>query len=173
MRKDLHYAGFWVRLVADFVDSALLDGVTCLVAVAIFGAWFGLAKLPLMSSSVKLGGESFFDAFDPFLIQVVLVSARLLLSASYFILSTSWYGTTLGKRIFRIQVVRAETLDLMDLKQSAVRFCAYSLSYLSLGAGFLMCLFHPEKRGLHDWIADTVSVIPRIERRDVESGDHS
>lgn len=152
------YAGFWIRVIADFLDSTLLDVVSCLLELMILGAVYGVGVL--IFSREKMGG-SFLDAFDPFFLQLSLVGIRGALSLFYFSWGTYRYGTTLGKRCFHIYVVSEAGHSPVNLKQSIIRCAAYLVSYLPFGTGFLMVAFQPEKRGLHDLIAGTVSVIKK------------
>jgi uncharacterized RDD family membrane protein YckC len=153
--SNTKYAGFWIRWVADVIDSIFLDIVTCLVALMGLGIiyWFKV----LFSSSQE--SVSFFEVLNPFVLQLILVAIRGGVSFVYFTWATYFFGTTLGKRPFRIYVVTYVGHEPVTLRQSVLRCFGYIASYLPLCAGFIMVLFHPEKRALHDWIAGTVSVI--------------
>jgi uncharacterized RDD family membrane protein YckC len=152
---QVRYAGFWIRAVADFLDSIVLDLATCLVALMALGGvyWMRILFFPLE----KL--ESPLDLLDPFLLQFILVCVRVVLSLFYYTLGTYWYGTTLGKRFFKVYVVSFPHFQAIGWKQSLIRFLGYGVSYLPFFGGFLMVAFHPHKRGLHDLIAGTVSII--------------
>jgi uncharacterized RDD family membrane protein YckC len=153
--EQTRYAGFWIRLIADFLDSLILDIATCVGALMVLGGGYWVKRF----FHAQPGLTSPFDLLDPFVLQVLLVSVRVFLSLFYYSLGTYWYGTTLGKRWFNIYVVSYPSLQPVGKWQSLVRFLGYGVSYLPFGMGFLMVAFHPQKRGLHDLIAGTASVI--------------
>jgi uncharacterized RDD family membrane protein YckC len=69
-------------------------------------------------------------------------------------------GATPGKKVFglRVQMVNGEPIGI---GAGLLRYVGYYVSGLTLGIGFLMVAFTPEKRGLHDYIAGTVVVRQR------------
>ena len=183
----LSYAGFWIRLIADAIDSILLDIVTCLILLMGFGTAYWVKHL-----SSGADAPSFFEAFDSFTVQIIMAGIRIVLAFGYFSYATYRYGTTLGKKPFGIYVVSYPQENATDLtdpdapllevapslgkhhkvlrdsafvpvtkKNSVIRSAAYALSYLPFGTGFFMVLFHPEKRALHDLLAGTVSIISK------------
>jgi uncharacterized RDD family membrane protein YckC len=154
--NEVKYAGFWIRLVADIVDSILLDVSTCLVALMGLGLTYW-GKVIFFSGLIE--SNDFLNSVNPFILQFILIGIRGFLSLGYFTWATYRYGTTLGKRLFHIQVVSVIDHSPVSLKQSLVRCLGYIVSYIPLGAGFLMVLFQPKKRALHDLIAGTVSII--------------
>ncbi len=150
------YAGFWVRLVADVLDSLLLTGAAWVIQVGVLRVFHLFLCL-----YQKNNGESmvpFDNAFNPFFVQVLNVGIYFCIAFPYFIYGHLKWGTTLGKKPLSIYVVDAETLGPISLKQSMIRFFAYGLSYLPLCAGFTMAAFHPRKQTLHELLAQTVSV---------------
>ena len=149
----MNYAGFWIRLAAHLIDFILLNAVE--VALE-----YGLS-LPLGLSAVSQ--------------QALGVLLSLALCYFYYVEIPMRRGTTLGKQVFGIYVLDAKTGNNFTKKQSIARMFAYLLSYAIIGCGFLMAAFHPQKRGLHDLIAGTVSVrrkkgekVPGVERELLE-----
>ena len=157
---DVHlrfqYAGFWKRVVADIIDSVVLNGVSLLVALMILGCfyWVGIFF-------GKAGGaaRSLFDDFSAFYIQILLGSLRIVSSLIYYTWGTYRFGTTLGKRCFHIYVVNVSDGSKITLEQSFIRYVGYALSAIPLYAGYLMVALESKKRGLHDLLAGTVSII--------------
>lgn len=86
--------------------------------------------------------------FSPF-VCVFLVSGPL-----YFTVTVVAWSTTLGKRILGLRVVRKDGPGI-SFGRAFARYFYYSISFLIFGIGFLMILFTPDKRGLHDLICDT------------------
>ena len=142
------YAGFWIRLLADMIDTIVLTVAAWFVELMILGVvyWIGHYAAP------------FQDAFNALWLQIANGVIYLLLAAPYYTWGHYRYGTTIGKRPFRIYVVSEATRLPITMKQSILRSLGYVVSYLPMGAGFLMAALHPEKRALHDLIAGTVSI---------------
>jgi uncharacterized RDD family membrane protein YckC len=152
-----HYAGFWIRFVAAWIDIIVLNFATWFVELLILGViyWTWLLRS-------KGAVPSYASAFDPVLVQTVALLIYILLAIPYYGWGTYRFGTTLGKRPFRIYVVQEGTYANLTLRQSLLRCLAYVASYLPFGAGFAMAAVHPKKRALHDLIAGTVSVVREL-----------
>lgn len=150
---NFHYAGFWIRSVAALVDELILNVTSLLIFAAFVGAFFWGQRL------LGDGGAVTFEAvFGSFVSQIALIVISVAVSGVYYVIGHYRYGTTLGKKVFRIYVVNAEGYGPISVEQSVTRAVAYALSYAILGCGFFMAGFHPRKQGLHDIIAKTVSI---------------
>lgn len=126
-------AGFWVRAAAYVVDSLLLGVV----------------------------GLSVNAAFDVEPVAAGLSSAEyvnIVISTLYVVVGWSSFGTTVGGRLFRLYVVRPDG-SMPGAFRSLVRQLATIASVLTLGFGYLMIGLRPDRRALHDLIADTYVVI--------------
>ena len=77
------------------------------------------------------------------------------LSLAYIIIGWSKYGTTIGKRIFKLYVVDDQTGRAPTMGKAFLRLVGYIIDGLTLYIGFLMIAFTADKRGLHDMIAKT------------------
>jgi uncharacterized RDD family membrane protein YckC len=154
-----HYAGFWIRLLADGIDTLLIWLADFLLLLMGLGLIYW-TKVALGTAS---GEESFnvLGVLSSEWLQASLWILRGGLALLYFTWATYKYGTTLGKRVFRISVVSAQDLGPVSFWNSLVRCLSYALSYLPLCAGFLMAGLHPEKKALHDLIAGTVSIVKK------------
>ncbi len=71
------------------------------------------------------------------------------------ILWIKFLGTP-GKLLLDCQVVDAESLEPMSIKQAILRYVAYLASILPLFLGFLWVARDKRKQGFHDKIADTI-----------------
>lgn len=69
-------------------------------------------------------------------------------------------GATVGKRLMGIRVLRADGSPLGVLR-SLLRTFGYCLSTPLFNFGFLVAIFHPESRALHDLLSGSVVVEPR------------
>ncbi|MBI4083935.1 MAG: RDD family protein [Candidatus Lambdaproteobacteria bacterium] len=135
------YAGFWRRVVAAFIDSA--------VAVAA-GNVLGFAVGILAAGT---GGN---PQSRGWLLGILLAS--LAFGWLYFaLLECSRIQATLGKRAMGIQVT-----DLgggrISFEHATGRYFGKYVSLAILGIGFLMVAFTAKKQGLHDILARTLVV---------------
>ena len=135
-KESMNYAGFWIRSGAHIIDFFLLNAVEiCLEH---------LISIPLDLS--------------PFSQQILGVGVTIPISSWYYCVYQAKRGQTVGKKIFGITVMDEKSRLPLTQKQAVFRFFGYLLSYLPAGGGFLMAAFHPEKKGLHDLFAGTLSV---------------
>ena len=137
-------ASFKARLLAfgiDFMTTVLI----CLLVVAL-GANL-LSRAGLLNNDKHIDLE--FDLHHWYsLIFVVL----------YFGLFTYLgNGQTLGKRLLGIRVVSLVD-EKMSLWQSFERALGYGASALELGFGFIQYFVHPNRRTVHDRIAETIVI---------------
>ena len=150
----------WKRLAADLVDSCVLDILSLFIVFAGAGAWYW-AKLILNSQS----GEDlpsldlWLRGADPNLLLALFGLPRGLLSLFYYSEGHYLYGTTLGKRLFRIFVCSFDGFGSLTRKQAYLRTLHYLTSYVTFGVGFFWAVFSSEKRALHDFLAKTVCVV--------------
>jgi uncharacterized RDD family membrane protein YckC len=158
MNQSVRYAGFWIRFLADVIDTLILTAVSWGLEILVLGAFYWIQFSLMPGGGGIESAPEFWDAFSGLFVQVLNVGIYLALSFPYFAYGTFKYGTTLGKRPFGIRVVDAETLGPITLKQSIIRFAGYSLSGILLLAGYLMAAWHPRKQALHDLMAKTVSL---------------
>src|SRR5947208_255797 len=63
-------------------------------------------------------------------------------------------GATPGKLVLKLKVVRPDGAKV-SLGRALGRYFAKMISAVLLGIGYIMAAFDPEKRALHDRIADT------------------
>ena len=156
----IRYAGFWIRCLAHIIDTVITEAAGLLVTLMLLGVFY------------LLGGvhETFWNAYNSLYVQIVEGVVGLGIVIPYYVIGHFRYGTTLGKRLFRIYVVDAKTLKPISLRQSWIRCFAYVVSYLPIGVGFLMVAFQPRKQALHDLIAGTVSIRKDREPKAVSAG---
>jgi len=146
------YAGFWLRLVAWFIDAIVL-GIGGGILTAPFAGWglFNLHSLmhgrPPSPDELLLHGF-FFRAF---------IVKALLHWAYYSLLESSTWQATLGKKALGLEVT-----DLMGARVSfgraTARWAARYISVMTLGIGYVMAGFTERKQALHDMIAGTLVI---------------
>lgn len=69
-------------------------------------------------------------------------------------------GATPGKKVFGLRVVSVDGSPI-ELWQGGLRVFGYWVNEVTFGIGYLMVAFTAEKRGLHDFIANTAVVRER------------
>jgi uncharacterized RDD family membrane protein YckC len=133
------YGGFWRRLAARLIDTAILAVVVTLAGSIldqfIANAYGTRPDVDLVTSE---GND-------------VLI---LVLVFTYEVLFVRIYNATPGKMALGLKILRA---DGSRLRSGTIlgREWARSLSGIILGIGYLMAGFDDEKRALHDRLCDT------------------
>lgn len=131
-----------MRFAAYLIDSVIVF-VGLLIVRLILSVVMGAAK------DTVFGGNLLFQYNLKDIVLYVMESL-------YFILFTYYTGTTIGKRLMNLKVVRTdgeERLHLLNIiyRETVGRF----LCGVICGLGYLMAGIDGEKRGLHDILADT------------------
>lgn len=130
---EVKYAGFWIRYVANVIDSLVLAIPQMIVGVI-----------------MGVGGVSSKSSFP--------MAISMLVTWIYFIFMTEKYQATLGKRAVGIRVV-SDNSEKLTLGQIILRETIGKLvSMVILGIGYIMAGFTARKQALHDKIASTVVV---------------
>lgn len=70
-------------------------------------------------------------------------------------------GKTLGKKLLKIRVVSL-THSKITLFQAIERALGYGASFLELGFGFMQFFINPNRRTVHDRIAETIVVDEKL-----------
>jgi len=81
----------------------------------------------------------------------------LFLSTSYFVVMQGFGGSTIGKLILRLKVVKKDGLDIGYL-DSFIRFVGYFISSIPAFLGFLWSYIDSNSQAWHDKIAGTVVI---------------
>jgi uncharacterized RDD family membrane protein YckC len=146
-------AGFWRRAIASAVDLSLLAGAFALLDV--IASLLLRRPLPRLR---QLGPDYLLDVAvngDAFALTGMILFAALALL--YFIVFHAALGQTVGKRLVGLRVIDGWG-ERPSLLRAAGRALAYVPSLVLVGLGFLWIAFDRDKRGLHDWLADTYVV---------------
>lgn len=131
------YAGFWIRLIAYIID---------LIVVAALGGLLNTFSFGLLNR------ELYFPILGENALSYVVAMF------SYFVLMTYYFSQTLGKMIMKIKV---ETNKGTKLKISDVLYrevIGRLLTTALFNIPYIAVVFTDKKKGLHDYIADTVVV---------------
>lgn len=140
-KAEFRYGGFWMRVLAYFVDQIVLG---LAIFVLYFVAFFALAT--------SARGRA--DERAALALSVVLAGLQILIVISYETWMVGKFGATLGKMACGLRVVMSDGSKVSYMRALG-RWFGKVLSGLIFGIGFLMVAFDPEKRGLHDRICET------------------
>jgi uncharacterized RDD family membrane protein YckC len=141
------YGGFWMRLLALFVDRILLGLVIGPLAVI----WV----LPLVMGAARGGMEDgppawFFTTLPLFIFASFAV--QWLYEA---LLTSSTWQATLGKKLLKLKVTDMAG-NRISFGRATGRFFGKILSGMMCNIGFIMAAFTDRKQALHDMIAGTL-----------------
>ncbi len=150
------YAGFWIRLVAYFVDGCVLGAISMVIMVPLFFLMFvAIAFMsPNSDDSANAGlGSIFCCAYC--MIFIVAIVAQWLYYAWF---ESSKYMATPGKMLLGLIVVDENTGGRITFAQATLRLVAKVLTGLILYIGYIAIAFSSKKQGLYDMIAHTLVV---------------
>ena len=135
---EMKYAGFWIRLLASFIDSVLIVLLAAPLLTAIYGQEYWMD--PTQSNMA-------IDALINYLLPALVI-----------ILFWIYRSATPGKMICSIAIVDAKTGGKPGTGQFIGRYLAYYVSMLPLFLGFFWVAFDKRKQGFHDKLAGTAVV---------------
>jgi uncharacterized RDD family membrane protein YckC len=159
----VHVAGFWRRAAAGVVDGLILTLVFGLLGL--LGAVILRRPLPRWS---QLGPDYVVDlAFNGSVVAETGLLLLGILGFLYFFIFHTTRGQTPGKRLLVVRVIDAYGVT-PSAGRTLLRTIGYVPSLLFLALGFFWIGFDREKRGLHDWLADTYVVRERGARGTAE-----
>lgn len=142
-----HYAGFWIRVAARFIDGIILlttQAFTALLFFGTFGAEFSPTLMVSKPLSLRLG------------FQFLSYAIGILYEAAFL----HYQGATPGKMALGLKVVRSDGRPL-GWGISVGRYFMNLVSGIIIGIGYIMAGFDNEKRALHDRVCDTRVIYKR------------
>ncbi|MDI6641842.1 MAG: RDD family protein, partial [Elusimicrobiota bacterium] len=146
------FAGFWIRAVSFIVDFFVLV-ILAIIARFSMGIIVGFLISTFLNIKPDTAPKSLWDAVI-FTIIVASIIVVIFLGFFYELWMHVRFGQTIGKIFTGIRVVTLQDGPL-PYKLSLLRCLGKILNCLTLGAGFISTAFHPQKRALHDLIANT------------------
>lgn len=149
------YAGFWIRVWASVIDSALLLLIVFPLLSLIPSA---TRTRPAAGALFDAAGRINLDAFGPVIpgpLHIILFWVLPGVAVVAFWLARR---ATPGKMAIRARVVDAETGQRLRPGQSVVRYLGYYVSTLPLGLGLICVGIDARKQGWHDKLAHSVVV---------------
>lgn len=133
--EPTRYAGFWLRVAANIIDSIILTTVFTLLGVST-----GLFSAP--------PGEFFQYAYPGSIVFPWLY---------YALFESSHLQATIGKHLLHIKVTDMQGARATFARATGRHF-GKILSGVILAIGYLMVAFTKRKQGLHDILAKTLVV---------------
>jgi uncharacterized RDD family membrane protein YckC len=133
------YVGLVTRAIAFVADAAIINVVAAIVAAAVA---LVLSVFPvghdLKTVVVAIGGVAFFAWV-----------------VGYFATFWTTTGQTPGNRLMQIRVTRPGG-EPLEARRALLRVVGLLLAAIPLFAGFVPILLTDRRRGLADWMADSV-----------------
>jgi len=136
---ELHYAGFWIRFLAVFVDGLVVGPMQIIAALAsgfTFRQMIGLQPRGIMAT-------------------LTLTAMQYAIAALYEILMIGRFGATLGKMACGIKVIRENGTPVSMALSTGRYFAKWLLGLPTIYIGYIMAAFDIEKRALHDRLCST------------------
>jgi uncharacterized RDD family membrane protein YckC len=146
------FAGFWLRVVAGFIDNMLLGAVlgAILVPVFLLGG-FGAALQSMATHDHQPDPAAIFV----FASSIALFAGASLLAGwlyyAYFE-SSEWQGTV-GKKVMNLVVTDLEGNRVSFGRASGRYFARFITNLIPLGIGYILAGITEKKQALHDMIA--------------------
>jgi len=129
-------ASVWLRVLAGTYD-----------ALPLLGLWFFAGAIALSLSGGSLESH---QQLRKLLTQALVLA----FTATYFVVSWTRGGQTIGMRAWRLRVMRTDGTRV-TWPRALLRFAVALVSLGALGAGFAWALLDAGKRTWHDIAADT------------------
>jgi uncharacterized RDD family membrane protein YckC len=136
---DTEYSGIVTRTLAFLIDAAIVNGVAVVVTGAV-----------ALILSVLPGSERLHA------LQIAIAGAAFIgWCIAYWTTFWTTTGQTPGDRAMRIRVTAADGSRLHVIR-AVVRLAGIVAAAAPLFAGFVPIMLTDRRRGLQDWLADTV-----------------
>lgn len=141
--KMFRPAGFSRRVIATMIDALIIGLLSQFLLFA------GLMGIRLSNTG---SGFEFSD------IGAILFNGLLFVTIGYFTFFHAHDGQTPAKMMLRIKVVTREGRGLSPI-HAFIRTLCYFLSAFFFGIGFIVTIFEPKKRALHDLLSGTEVIL--------------
>jgi uncharacterized RDD family membrane protein YckC len=137
--------GFLLRGLAFLTDQlVLLFILTIFITAGFAGLGFGGPG----------GGREISFLKQARVLVPALLPLSIVLGLTYFSFFHAAWGQTIGKMIFGLRVIQTDG-EPLSFSRGLARSCAYMLSAIPLGVGFLWVALSAEKKAWHDLILGT------------------
>lgn len=144
--NEPRFAGFWIRVGAYVIDQVILNLVALPTTI-----WLTVRMQNIMQQGFQ-GGQ--FD-WGAYLGYMGLSSAiGIFISILYNVFFVGRYAATLGKMLVKIKIVTADGGRVTYLRALG-RLGGQIVSSMTCMIGYLLPIWDPEKRALHDHMCNT------------------
>lgn len=142
---NITVAGFWERFSARMLDSVLtyIAAIPLMLIVGFPFYWIRATNDP-----------------EPLWAGLAILAAWFVAWVSYYSILHGAYGQTIGKILLGVKVTEVSGKPI-SYGRALVRSIAEILSVIPLSVGYLIAVFNPRRRALHDFISGTVVVRTR------------
>jgi uncharacterized RDD family membrane protein YckC len=146
------YAGFWLRVLAYFIDAIILGvfGVPILIGAAMALGVGGIL------SGIPRGGNPFENGMPPVFFLFIWFCALLAIGGTWLyhalLESSEWEGTA-GKKALGLIVTDMNGQRVSFARASGRHFGKIVTSFIPLGIGYAMAGFTEKRQALHDLLA--------------------
>lgn len=153
-------AGFWRRFASFIIDNIFIVVSTLVISSIVIAIIFSI--FPDLADKyvvTEYSWDAILDASEKpaTWLDWTVFAGWIIFGIAYWTVAIGWKGRTVGKLMLGLKVVRANGRRV-GYKRALGRCMGYVLCYITLGFGFLAIAWNKQKRGLHDFICDTMVV---------------
>lgn len=142
MTSEIKYSGFWRRFLAMFTDGFML------FMPNLYAIWFvskSSTLVELLANAIQM--------------LAIITLPMIFISAAYSIFSIHYFGTTIGKALAGIWIVR-ESGEKLSVKRALFRqTVGRKVSGALLGAGYWSLIKNPKKQTWHDQMVGSLAIV--------------
>lgn len=148
------YGDFWTRLIALFIDGLIVGAfqfVILLIFIPILGLSFGglFTTSEASQEQINVVSAGFFAIFN------LLFLILFVIYETYFVILTSKYGATWGKKALGLRVIDESGNNISIGKAILREVIGKWISGAVFNLGYIWVAFDEKKQGWHDKIANT------------------
>ena len=152
--NEIHYGGFGERLLAFLINGILSGILIVFIFSIIISSKYNTSDLISMNDTMRSTGVIDSRIWS---ILGIFFLTFLIVTVLYSTISIGVWGRTVGKAALKLKVVKPDG-SRVSIMRAFGRSIAYILNYFTFGLSFLIIAFTHKKRGLHDYIADTIVI---------------
>lgn len=147
------YAGFWLRLVANIIDSLVLGAIAMIIIVPLIVVMVLIMGAMGSSDDASAAAGTIFCCLYCLIMIFALVGQWL-----YFAwFESSKYMATPGKMLLGL-IVTDMNGERLSFSKATLRYVAKILTNIVFYLGYIAIAFSSKKQGLYDMIAGTLVI---------------
>ncbi len=147
------YAGFWIRLVANIIDSFVIGALSMIIVIPAIIVMILIASMMDSSGNNSSGAGAIICCLYCLILILVIVGQWL-----YFAwFESSKYMATPGKMLLGLIVTDMDG-NRLTFSKATLRLIAKILTNAIFYLGYICIAFSSKKQGLYDMIAGTLVV---------------